>query len=64
MIALQSGDEETGQWQHERRNVVDDFKQFFNLDVKQIDGYAVMVDADNTGKQATAYFGNISFSSQ
>jgi len=64
MIALRSGDEETGQWHHERRNVVDDFKTYFNRDIKKIDGYAVMVDADNTGKQATAYFGNISFSAQ
>jgi len=64
MIALHSGDEETGQWHHERRNVVDDFKTFFNLDIKKIDGYAVMVDADNTGKQATAYFGNISFTAE
>ncbi len=64
MIALRSGEEDLGQWQHERRNVVDDFKTFFNLDIDEIDGYAVMVDADNSGKQATAYFGNISFTAK
>lgn len=64
MIALRSGEEELGQWQHERRNVVNDFKTYFNLDIEKIDGYAVMVDADNSGKQATAYFGNITFSAQ
>jgi len=62
MIALRSGDKDIGQWQHERRNVVDDFKTFFDLDIDKLDAYAVMVDADNSGKRATAYFGNISFS--
>ncbi len=61
MVAVESGENSLGQWQHERRNVVEDFKEFFDMDIDQIDGYAVMVDADNSGKMATAYFGNIQF---
>jgi len=61
MIAVQSGSEKTGLWTHQRRNVVHDFKTAFGLDVDAIDGYAVMVDGDNTGSSATSWFGNIRF---
>lgn len=62
MVALQSGDEELGQWKNERRNIVADFKEFFDMDIDEIDGYAVMVDSDNSDQMATGYFGNITFS--
>jgi len=61
MLAIQSGDEGIGAWRHERRNVVSDFRTFFDMEITEIDGYAVMVDGDNTGKKATAFFGNIAF---
>ena len=64
MVALQSGDEEVGVWKNERRNIVADFKEFFDMDVEEIDGIAVMVDSDNSDQKATAYFGNISFSEE
>jgi len=32
------------------------------MDIDEIDGYAVMVDSDNSDQKATAYFGNINFS--
>ena len=62
MVALQSGDDELGQWKNERRNIVADFKEFFDMDIDEIDGYAVMVDSDNSDQKATGYFGNITFS--
>jgi len=61
MVAIQSGEEGIGAWRHERRNVVADFRTFFDMEIDKIDGYAVMVDGDNTGKTATAFFGNIAF---
>lgn len=61
MIAIQSGSEKAGLWTHQRRNVVNDFKTAFGMDIDTIDGYAVMVDGDNTGSSATAWFGNIMF---
>lgn len=64
MVAVRSGETGLGEWHYERRNVVQDFKEFFGLDVKRIDGYAVMVDTDNSGKSATAYFGNIDFKAE
>lgn len=64
MVAVKSGTEGLNEWQYERRNVVEDFKTYFNMDIDEIDGYAVMVDADNSKKSATAYFGNIEFNAQ
>ena len=64
MIALQSGGSLAGLWQHESRNVADDFATLFDVEVESLNGIAVMVDADNTGKSAVAYFGAIQFSSE
>lgn len=61
MISVQSGQALTGKWVTQRRNIVDDFKQLFNVDVDKISGYAVMVDGDNALQTGTAYFGNIDF---
>ncbi|VAX02993.1 hypothetical protein MNBD_GAMMA19-1191 [hydrothermal vent metagenome] len=62
MLAVRSGEKQLGQWVTERRNVREDLKKFFGEDVKKIDAIAVMVDGDNTGQSATAYFGDIFFS--
>ena len=62
MLAVRSGEKQLGQWVTERRNVREDLKKFFAEDVKKIDAIAVMVDGDNTGQAATAYFGDIFFS--
>lgn len=61
MVSVQSGEQNQGTWVSQRRNVAHDFKQYFNVDVKQIRGYAVMVDGDNASQSGTAYFGNIDF---
>ena len=62
MVAVRDADSGVGVWKHERRNVVADFKEYFDMDIDEIDGYAVMVDSDNSDQKATAYFGNINFS--
>lgn len=62
MIAVDSGQHELGNWVFRQRNVAADFKQYFDLEIDKLDGYAVMVDGDNTGLQATAWFGDIRFS--
>ncbi len=61
MVAVQSGNQLAEHWTSQRRNVADDFKQFFNVDVKKLSGYAVMVDGDNASQVGTAYFGGIVF---
>ncbi len=62
MIAVQSGNTLAGSWQYETRNVADDFAELFDVDIKSLNGVAVMVDADNTGLSAVAHFGAIEFS--
>jgi hypothetical protein len=61
MLVLQSGDANAGLWQQEQRNVVEDFKRLFAIDVTKLDGYAVMVDGDDTGSTGTAWFSDIRF---
>jgi len=64
MLALKSGNTLAGQWQFESRNVADDFATLFDVEVDSLNGIAVMVDADNTGKSTVAYFGAIQFSGE
>ena len=61
MVAVQSGDENAGKWSVHSRNVIEDFKTLFDLDTTEINGYAVMVDGDNSSKDGTAWFGEIDF---
>ncbi len=62
MLAVRAGEQQLGQWITERRNVYEDLKKLFGKEVEKIDAIAVMVDGDNTGQAATAYFGDIFFS--
>jgi len=62
MIAVRSGDRQLGQWVVERRNVREDLRRQFGEDITRVDAVAVMVDGDDTGQAATAYFGDIYFS--
>ena len=63
MIAVQSGDMHVGQWISQRRNVAEDFAAAFDQPIKTLSGFAVMVDGDNSDQTATAWFGNIDFTS-
>lgn len=63
MLAVQSGEERLEQWIEERRDVRADFSRMFGRDVDHIDAIAVMTDTDNAGGRATAYYGDIYFSS-
>lgn len=63
MFAVRSGTEQLGQWLFERRNVREDLRQAFGENIDHIDAVAVMIDGDNTGQSASAYFGDIYFSS-
>ncbi|RLJ19772.1 hypothetical protein DJ030_08395 [bacterium endosymbiont of Escarpia laminata] len=64
MVAVHSGASDVLLWKSERRNLKEDFKQLFGQDVHQIDLIALMTDTDNTGEKATAWYGDIYFSSE
>ena len=50
------------EWVTVKANVKEDFKRFHNLDVKELDGVAIMSDTDNSKMKSIAYFQNIYFS--
>lgn len=64
MIAVEGGREQIGQWRSYRRNVREDFKKYFGEDVLQAHAVAIMTDTENTGEDASAYYGDIFFTSQ
>ena len=47
-----------------KANVKEDFKKFHDLDVKELDGVAIMTDTDNSKMKAITYYQNIYFSDQ
>lgn len=61
MLAVNGGVEQLGKWQTITRNVMNDFRQLFSVEVKQIDAVALMTDCDDTGQSATARYGAIEF---
>jgi hypothetical protein len=63
-IAVQSGPSKVGQWTRQSRNVRNDYKHFIGGDVKQADAIAIMTDTDNSGSVATAFYGDVRFSSK
>lgn len=61
MFAVESGEENLGEWRHYKRNVQDDLQAMLGKDVRYIDAIAVMTDSDNAGQQAITYYGDIYF---
>ncbi len=61
MVAVQSGNSKAGQWVTQSRNIVEDFETHFGVKIDKINGYAVMVDGDNSNKDGTAWYADISF---
>lgn len=62
MLAVQSGDINTGKWISEKRNLREDLKNVFGKDFNKIKGVAIMTDTDNLQAAATAFYKNIYFS--
>jgi hypothetical protein len=62
-IAVQSGPERVGQWVSQSRNIRDDYQHLVGGDIKQVDAVAIMTDTDDSGMAATAFYGEVRFSS-
>lgn len=60
MVAVESGPERAGQWITEERDVLADYRRLFGGEPREIGAIAVMTDTDNTGGEATAWYGEIS----
>lgn len=59
MIAVNSGPSQVGEWVTVTRDLVADYRQAFGEEPPAIVGVAIMTDADNTGEQATAWYGDL-----
>lgn len=59
MLALQSGNERSGEWVVERRNLVEDFRRLFGEDPPDEALVAVMTDTDQTNERAQAWYDDI-----
>lgn len=57
MVAMQSGEKKLGRWITEQRDVLADFRHLHGMEPDTVDALAIMTDCDNTGQQATAWYG-------
>lgn len=59
-IVVHSGDERSGEWLHERRNVLDDFRRAFKREPPAaVEVIAIFTDNDQTDEPVVAYYGSI-----
>jgi hypothetical protein len=63
MVAVRSSGDNTKQWYTEKRNVLKDLEKLYGEPIRYIDAVAIMTDTDNAKGKATAYYGDIFFSS-
>ena len=62
LIAAESGPSKAGQWVTEERDILADFRRVFGEDPPEAGAIAIMTDTDNTGAEATAWYGDITIS--
>lgn len=63
MFVLRAGDSDAGRWRAERRDVLADYQRYFGQPATQISAVAVLVDTDNTGGEAEAWFAKLALDS-
>ena len=61
---LSSTKENSNEWVSAKANVKELFKQLHDLDLRNLDGVALMADTDNSKLNSVAYYQNIFFSAE
>ncbi|GAB5408264.1 MAG: hypothetical protein BalsKO_06290 [Balneolaceae bacterium] len=61
MIAVETGENISGEWKIEIQNIYEDYKKAFGEEPPLINAVAIMTDSDDTKSKAEAYYGNIIF---
>lgn len=61
MLVVESGSDKAGQWVTETRDVAADFRTAFGEEAPDVVVVALATDTDNTGEQATAWYGDLQF---
>ena len=64
MLSVRGKEDQIGQWVTEKRNVREDLRKAFGKDIDQIDAVAIMTDTDNSGRTASAAYGEIFFTAE
>lgn len=64
LLAVESGPGRAGQWHDEKRDILADYRLVFGEEPPQAGGIAIMTDTDNTGAEASAWYGDIVVSSE
>ncbi len=59
MIVVRTGTAEAGEWREESRDVLADYRRYFGEEPTRISAIAVLVDTDNTGREAEAWFARL-----
>lgn len=59
IVAVESGDDKTGTWVTEERNIYEDYKRLFGEEPPTLGAVAVMSDTDDTEDEVTAWYGDI-----
>ncbi len=59
LVAIESGNNMSGQWLTEERNLYADYRRLFGTDPPEAEAIAIMTDTDNTGSNAEAWYGDI-----
>jgi hypothetical protein len=54
IVVLESGTEAAGEWRTETVNIATDYRRLFQADPPEVQGIAVLTDADDTGTRAVA----------
>ena len=63
-IVVNSGNEKADEWVSLKRNILDDYRDAFDEDPREITGITIMTDSDNTGSSTLAWFGKITLSKE
>ncbi|MDD2851396.1 MAG: DUF3047 domain-containing protein [Desulfuromonadaceae bacterium] len=64
MIAVESGNEKSGQWLTEERDLRADYRALFGTEPPDAKAVAIMTDTDNTGGTARAWYGEITLATE
>ena len=64
MVAVRGFRDLMGRWQSESRDVGADFQMLFSAEIESIDVIAIMSDADNSGREGKAWYGDIYFAAE
>jgi len=59
MVVVESGNKGTNRWIWEKRNLIEDFQQFFRSSPPTLIGIVVLTDTDQTNEGVIAHYSSI-----